>query len=60
MYGKYEQFVADELEAIREAGFYKSERVITTPQGSHVGVQTGQDVINLCANNYLGLAQDDG
>jgi glycine C-acetyltransferase len=59
MYGRYEQFVADELEAIREAGFYKSERVITTPQGSHVGVQTGQDVINLCANNYLGLAQDE-
>ena len=59
MYGKYEQFVADELEAIREAGFYKSERVITTPQGSHVGVQSGQDVINLCANNYLGLAQDE-
>jgi glycine C-acetyltransferase len=59
MYGNFEQHVADEIEAIREAGFYKTERVITTPQGSHVGVQTGQDVINLCANNYLGLAQDE-
>jgi glycine C-acetyltransferase len=59
MYGKYEQFVTGELEAIREAGFYKNERVITTPQGSHVHVATGEDVINLCANNYLGLAQDE-
>ena len=58
MYGKFQQFVADELEGIREAGFYKKERVITTPQGSHVHVETGEDVINLCANNYLGLAQD--
>src|SRR5215217_3448866 len=58
MYGDFEQFVAEELESIRRAGFYKDERVITTPQGSHVGVQSAQDVINLCANNYLGLAQD--
>src|SRR5215210_5396845 len=59
MYGNYEQFLAEEIEAIRRAGFYKTERVITTPQGSHVGVQSGGDVINLCANNYLGLAQDE-
>jgi glycine C-acetyltransferase len=58
MYGKFQQFVAEELEGIREAGFYKEERVITTPQGSHVHVETGEEVINLCANNYLGLAQD--
>ncbi len=58
MYGKFEQHLAEELNGIREAGFYKKERVITTPQGSHVGVQSGEDVINLCANNYLGLAQD--
>jgi len=58
MYGKFEQHLADELAAISEAGFYKSERVITTPQGSHVGVEAG-DVVNLCANNYLGLAQDE-
>lgn len=59
MYGNYQQFLAGELDAIREAGFYKTERVITTPQGSHVQVETGEDVINLCANNYLGLAQDE-
>ena len=59
MYGNFQQFIADELEGIREAGFYKKERVITTPQGSHVHVETGEEVINLCANNYLGLAQDE-
>ena len=59
MYGNFQQFVAEELEGIREAGFYKKERVITTPQGSHVHVETGEEVINLCANNYLGLAQDE-
>jgi glycine C-acetyltransferase len=58
MYGKFQEHLASELDAIREAGFYKKERVITTPQGSHVEVATGEDVINLCANNYLGLAQD--
>jgi glycine C-acetyltransferase len=58
MYGKFEQHLAAELEGIREAGFYKSERVITTPQGSQVAVGAG-DVINMCANNYLGLAQDE-
>jgi glycine C-acetyltransferase len=58
MYGKFQEHLARELNGIREAGFYKTERVITTPQGSHVGVASGEDVINLCANNYLGLAQD--
>jgi len=58
MYGKFQEHLAGELNGIREAGFYKTERVIITPQGSHVGVASGQDVINLCANNYLGLAQD--
>jgi glycine C-acetyltransferase len=58
MYGKFQEHLAQELDAIREAGFYKSERVITTPQGSHVEVDSGGEVINLCANNYLGLAQD--
>ena len=58
MYGKFEEHLEAELSGIREAGFYKDERVITTPQGSHVHVASGADVINLCANNYLGLAQD--
>ena len=59
MYGEFQQHLQAELDSIREAGFYKTERVITTPQGSHVGVAAGADVINLCANNYLGLAQDE-
>jgi glycine C-acetyltransferase len=46
------------LEEIREAGLYKTERVITTPQGVEIGVQGGQEVLNFCANNYLGLADD--
>jgi glycine C-acetyltransferase len=59
MYGKFEQHLENELQAIRDAGFYKSERVITTPQGSHVELASGGDLINLCANNYLGLAQNE-
>jgi glycine C-acetyltransferase len=59
MYGEFQKHIEAEIEAIREAGFYKSERVITTPQGAEVGVATGEELINLCANNYLGLAQDE-
>ncbi|SMP53420.1 2-amino-3-ketobutyrate coenzyme A ligase [Neorhodopirellula lusitana] len=44
------------LDQIRDDGLYKSERVITTSQNAHVGVNSGAEVINLCANNYLGLA----
>ena len=46
------------LEEIREAGLYKVERVITTPQGVEIKVQDGSEVLNFCANNYLGLADD--
>lgn len=49
--------VAAELESIRAAGLYKHEREITTPQGAQVRVSGGAPVLNLCANNYLGLAQ---
>ncbi|WP_374673651.1 glycine C-acetyltransferase [Ideonella sp.] len=45
-----------ELQGIREAGLYKTERVIATPQGAHVRTTDGREVINLCANNYLGLS----
>jgi len=44
------------LDEIREAGLYKEERVITTPQGVEIRVQDGSEVLNFCANNYLGLA----
>ncbi len=46
-----------QIEDIKQAGLYKEERVITTAQGSHVQVADGREVLNLCANNYLGLAQ---
>jgi glycine C-acetyltransferase len=56
MYDRFQEHLAGELKGIEEAGLYKHERLITTPQGAHVGVQDGE-VLNLCANNYLGLAQ---
>jgi glycine C-acetyltransferase len=57
MYGAFKQHLQGELDAIRQAGLYKHERQLTTPQGAHVGINAGQEVLNLCANNYLGLAQ---
>lgn len=56
MYGKMKDFLANELNAIREAGIFKRERVITTPQGANVTVQSGDEVVIMCANNYLGLS----
>ncbi|MGQ0533526.1 MAG: glycine C-acetyltransferase [Caulobacteraceae bacterium] len=58
MYGAFQEHLERELKAIRDAGFYKEERVIDTPQGAEVEVASGGALINLCANNYLGLAQD--
>jgi glycine C-acetyltransferase len=57
MYGELKKHLSEELNSIKDAGLFKQERTITTPQGSSVGVNDGQQVINLCANNYLGLAQ---
>ena len=57
MNATFEQHLRDELDAIRQAGLYKQERLLTTPQGAHVGITSGREVLNLCANNYLGLAQ---
>lgn len=48
--------LASELETLKAQGLYKDERIITTPQGARVEVATGQEVLNFCANNYLGLA----
>ena len=56
-YTHYCEHLETELSAIREAGLYKQERLITTPQSAHVGIGAGGEVLNLCANNYLGLAQ---
>lgn len=56
MYGKIKDHLQAELKAIDEAGIYKRERIITTPQGANVHVNTGEDVVIMCANNYLGLS----
>ena len=56
MYGKIKEHLQNELADIKEAGLYKSERIITTPQGAEVHVNTGEDVVIMCANNYLGLS----
>ncbi|HOW71664.1 MAG TPA: glycine C-acetyltransferase [Phycisphaerae bacterium] len=50
--------VSAALDEIRQSGLYKEERVITTPQGSRIAVRGGREVVNFCANNYLGLAND--
>jgi len=52
------QQISGELDEIRSAGLFKAERVIVSPQGSTIRVGDGQEVLNLCANNYLGLADD--
>jgi glycine C-acetyltransferase len=56
MYGKIKSHLSQELSEIKEAGIFKRERIITTPQGASVHVSTGQDVVIMCANNYLGLS----
>ncbi len=58
MYGSIKEQVVRTLSEIRAAGLYKSERVITSPQSAHVRVTGNRPVLNLCANNYLGLAGD--
>ncbi len=57
MYGAIKERLTHELDGIQEAGLFKNERVIMTPQDSHVRVGSGPEVLNLCANNYLGLAE---
>jgi glycine C-acetyltransferase len=56
MYGDMQQNLASQLEQIRSAGLWKGERVLTSPQQAHVGVGGRSNVLNMCANNYLGLA----
>ncbi len=56
MYGKLQQHLQDELSAIKAAGLYKEERLITSPQNAAIKVNGNQDVLNFCANNYLGLS----
>lgn len=56
MYEQYKSFITKEIESIKEAGLYKNERVITSPQSAEITIQGGKKVYNFCANNYLGLS----
>jgi len=56
MYSSIQKYLKDELIAIEEAGLFKKERIITSPQDAVIKISTGQEVINFCSNNYLGLS----
>jgi glycine C-acetyltransferase len=56
MYGKIQEFLQKELQAIEENGIFKKERIITSPQGAEITISTGEKVLNFCSNNYLGLS----
>lgn len=56
MYGTLKEHLTSELQTLKETGLFKKERIITSPQGAVIQTDTGQEVINFCANNYLGLA----
>ncbi|NQT79764.1 MAG: glycine C-acetyltransferase [Candidatus Aminicenantes bacterium] len=56
MYGKIKEDLTKEIQSIHDAGLYKSERIIMTPQGAEIEVKGGKEVLNFCANNYLGLS----
>lgn len=56
MYGKIKDYLAQELKNIEEGGIFKRERIITSPQGANVTVESGEKVVIMCANNYLGLS----
>ncbi len=56
MYGSIKEHLATEIQEIKDNGLYKKERIITSPQGAVIKISTGEEVINFCANNYLGLS----
>jgi glycine C-acetyltransferase len=58
MYGKLQEHLQKELAGIKEAGLYKNERIITSPQKADISINTGEQVLNFCANNYLGLSDN--
>jgi len=56
MYGDIKSHLKQEIESIKDAGLFKEERIITSPQGAEITLNTGQKVLNFCSNNYLGLS----
>lgn len=57
MKDSYREHLVRQLESVKQAGTWKEERIIATPQGAHIKLADGRSVLNMCANNYLGLAQ---
>ncbi len=58
MYGKFQEYLQKELSSIQEAGLFKGERIINSPQEAEISLTTGQRVLNFCMNNYLGLSNN--
>lgn len=56
MYGSMKEYLQKEIEEIKDQGLYKNERIITSPQDAVITLDDGSEVINFCANNYLGLS----
>ena len=56
MYGNIQEYLKQEIQDIKDNGLYKEERIITSPQGAEITLNTGETVLNFCANNYLGLS----
>lgn len=59
MYGNYQTFLQKEIQQIKDAGLYKNERILVSPQGAKIKINTGKEVLNFCANNYLGLSNNN-
>lgn len=59
MYGKFQSFLQTELSSIKEQGLFKEERIIVSPQSAVIEVNSGKEVLNFCANNYLGLSDSE-
>ena len=59
-YQKFQKYLVSELDAIRSAGLYKEERIIVSPQSVKIQLESGEEVLNFCANNYLGLSDHPG
>lgn len=58
-YLNFQKYLRKELDDIQSAGLYKNERIIVSPQGACIKIESGQELLNFCANNYLGLADND-
>jgi glycine C-acetyltransferase len=58
MYQNFQEYLRKELADIADAGLYKNERILVSPQGAEIEISTGQKVLNFCANNYLGLSNN--